>query len=388
MLVYGVGLILVLLSCCGLILDLGSFEVTRIQMQNAADAAAMGAAVAVQNGGLASAGLMEASQNGFTNGANGVGVTMITPPLSGAYINSTYSIQSIITKPVTGMFLRTTFTLRVQATAFAFPTPCVYFLNRSTSVTTLLAINETIATTCPFYLGRNYNFNGGSSSSGGQFFVSSASTNSSGYISPTPAFGAPSMADPLSYLAPPNTGACTYTNYTVAAKTTLLPGTYCGGLAINTSSTVTLTAGTYIILGSLSINGPTLKGTGVTFYISQANGYLAGPSSIQNVNSTLSAPTTGTMQGILYYSDRALSANQANLTMQNWNPGSITDGIFYLPGQELILSNLTLQPNAYLGFVADFVSVNNTGLHPSANYTSLANGNPFHPTGGGAGLVE
>ena len=387
MLIYGVGLILVLLSCCGLIVDLGTFELTRLQMQNAADAAALGAELSVKGGGLASAGLLEAAQNGFTNGVNGVTVTIVTPPAAGSYTGSTNAIQAVVTKQVSGMFLRNNLTLKAQATAFGVATPCVYFMNQASGTTTLNAINQTIVASCPFYIGRNYYFNGGSSSSGSQFFVASAAANSSGSISPSAAFGAPTLSDPLAYLAPPAIGACTYTNLTVSAKTTLLPGVYCGGLTITTSATVTLSPGTYIVLGSLFINGPTLNGAGVTFYISQAYGYTAGPSMIENVNQTMSAPTTGALQGILYYSDRTLPAGQVSLTMQYWNPGSRTDGIFYMYGQALTVV-CNLQPINYLGVVADHIQINNAGFAAAANYSTLANGNPFRPNGGGAGLVE
>jgi hypothetical protein len=389
LLIYGAGLVLVLLSCCGLILDLGSFELTKLKMQNAADAAAMGAVLSQQNGGPLSAGLQDASQNGFTNGSGGVTVTILSQPTSGAYTSSPYAVQAVVTKQVSGLLLRANITLNARATAFGVPTPCVYFLNRSAAQTTLLAVNETFTGTCPLYAGYNYNFNGGSSSSGMQFFVSSASGNSTGAISPNPAFGAPPLFDPLAYIPSPVINShCDQVNYTVVSAATLTPGVYCGGLTINTSATVTLNAGMYIVLGSLNINGPTLKGPGVTFYVGQGNGYTYGPSMIQNVNSTLSAPTTGTYQGLLFYSDRTIPAGQANLSMQNWNPTSHTDGILYLYNQELLLSNLPLQPYAYFGVVADYISVHNTGFYPAANYSSLAGGNPFHPVNGVAGLVE
>lgn len=156
MLIYGVGLIMVLLSCCGLVVDLGSFEVTKLQMQNAADAAAIGAVLAQQNGGVISAGLLEAAQNGFTNGVNNVTVSVQNSPSYGSYANSTYAVQAIVTKKVTGMLLRSSFTLKAQATAFGVPTPCVYFLSQSTAHTTLLAVNETFSGSCPLYAGYNY----------------------------------------------------------------------------------------------------------------------------------------------------------------------------------------------------------------------------------------
>ena len=388
LLIYGTGLVIVLLSCCGLLVDLGLMELTKLQMQSAADAAAIGAALAVQVGNQASAGLLEAAQNGFTDGINGVTVSISSPPTSGSYADNVYGIQAVVTKQAKGIFFPTTLTLRVQSTALGIPAPCVYLLNQSSMQTTLNAVNETIQGNCPFYIGYSYFFNGGSSSTGSQFFVASSGATSTGSVSPNPIFGVPTVSDPLAYITNPMVGSCTYTDTSVTAQTTLQPGVYCGGLNINTTSTVTLNPGVYIVLGSLSINGPILNGTNVTFYVSQGHGYTAAPTIIQNVTATLSAPTTGTLQGILYYSDPAIPANQANLSMQNWNSSSVTDGIFYLRGQQLLLSNLNLRPKGYLGIVADTISVHNTGLHPAADYSSLAGGNPFHPASGSAGLVE
>ena len=67
---------------------------------------------------------------------------------------------------------------------------------------------------------------------------------------------------------------------------------------------MTLNPGTYIITGNLSINGPTLNGAGITFFMTQGGGTGYGTASITNVNTVLSAPTTGSLQGILFFSDR------------------------------------------------------------------------------------
>jgi hypothetical protein len=388
-LVYGVGLILVLLSCCGLALDLGTFEITRLRMQNAADAAAIGAILAYQDGGYYTGGPLEAAQNGFTNGVNGVTVTVSNPATTGAYAGQLYAAQVTITKTVTGTFIRKSFTLSASATAMDVTTPCVYLLSNTTIQPSLNAINETISASCPFYAGLSYSFNGGSSSSGAQYFVAGPSANSTGTVSPATVFGAPTVADPLAYVAAPAVSStCNFTNYSVTAAATLSPGVYCGGLTINTTSAVTFSAGTYIILGPLSINGPTLTGNGVTFYLSQGNGYSYGTTSIQNINGSLKAPTTGTLQGILFFTDRTLPNDQAGFTLQNWNAAARMDGIYYLPNQQLILSNITFKPAAYLGVVADYLRINNTNFNPAINYSSLINGNPFHPVGGATGLVE
>ncbi len=390
MLIYGVGFMLVLLSCCGLALDLGTFEITRLKMQNAADAAALGAILAYQDGGYLTGGPLEAAQNGFTNGVNGVTVTVSNPPSTGAYAGVLYAAQVTITKPVTGIFLRKTFNLYASATAIDVATPCVYMLSGTAAVQpSLTATNQTISASCAFYAGQSYTFNSGSSSSGAQYYVSGSSANSYGTVSPATVFGAPTLADPLAYVAAPTVGpSCDHINYSVTSSATLQPGVYCGGLTVTTTAAVSFAAGMYDILGPLSINGPTLTGPGVTFYLSQGNGYAYGATSIQNIAGSLKAPTTGVWQGILFFTDRSLPDDQAGFTLQNWNANVRMDGIYYLANQPLILSNITFKPAAYLGVVCDYLRLNNSAFNPAATYTSLANGNPFHPVGGASGIVE
>jgi hypothetical protein len=194
------------------------------------------------------------------------------------------------------------------------------------------------------------------------------------------------MGDPLAYVPPPSFGTCQFINKSVTNATTLQPGTYCGGLTINTSSAVVLSPGMYVITGNLYINGPNLTGTGVTFFMTQGGGYSYGVCTISNVNARLSAPTTGTWQGIFFFADRNMVPGQVELALSNWNPSSKVDGILYLVGQELTVSNIPLQGNNYVGIVADWMSIQNTGFTPSADYSTLAGGNPFHITG--ASLIE
>ena len=387
MLIYGIGAITVLLCFCGLALDLGSFELTRLRMQGAADAAALGAVVASQSGGsMSTAGLQDASQNGFTSGTGGVTVTITNPPSSGNYTGNTAAAQAIIAKKVSGTFLPAKFTLTAQATALATPTSCVYLLSQHSTQPSLSLSNQSTQANCSFYLGSSYSFSG-ANTSGSQFYVSGASNNSSGSVSPAPIFKAPLRSDPLSGVPAPSAASCTYTNKAVSGSSvTLSPGTYCGGLAITKNATVNLQAGTYVIQGALTISSSTVNGSGVTFYLSQGNGYSYGASSVSSLNGSLSAPTSGPLQGILIFADRTLPAGQATLPFANLNSATRMDGIIYLPGQEFSSSNSTLEGKNYFGLVADFCAMSNTNFSPSANYSSLAGGSPFQVSG--AGLVE
>jgi len=70
----------VLILFCGLALDVGMIELKTLQMQSAADAAAIGAELEyVRNtGNWATMGQQDASINGFTDGSQNTTVTFLT----------------------------------------------------------------------------------------------------------------------------------------------------------------------------------------------------------------------------------------------------------------------------------------------------------------------
>jgi Putative Flp pilus-assembly TadE/G-like len=377
----------VLIGCCGLMLDVGLMEILNQQVQNGADAAALGGAYSLQNSRpMLSGALADAQTNGFVSGVNNTTVTIANPPASGAYAGNSLAVQATVTRRYIPTFFPGSFNISAQATALVPQPPCVYLLSQyTTAKPSLNAINETISGNCPFYIGYSYFFNGGSSSSGNQFLLHGSSARSSGTVTPS-VIHAPAMGDPLGYVPQPLFGMCQYNNMSVTAAATLLPGTYCGGLTVNTSAKVTFSPGMYVIAGNLNINGPTLIGAGITFFMTQGGGSGFGTASITNVNTTLSAPTSGAWQGILFFSDRSMPTGQAELSLANWNPSSKVDGILYLVGQELLASNIPLQGYKYLGLVADFMDIHNTGFITSADYSGLSGGNPFQTIG--AGLVE
>src|SRR5664279_1890656 len=81
--------ITVMLAFTGLAFDVGYLEWSRMGIQGAADAAAMGALRELELGNSSNiplAGLNDASLNGFTNGVGNTTVTINNPPLSGSYL--------------------------------------------------------------------------------------------------------------------------------------------------------------------------------------------------------------------------------------------------------------------------------------------------------------
>jgi hypothetical protein len=143
------------------------------------------------------------------------------------------------------------------------------------------------------------------------------------------------QSDPLaSTVSPPtNPGACTSMN--VNSSQTIGPtsgGSICySSLSFQSGASATLNPGIYYINGNLSLSGgASLSGTGVTFYIT--NGGTVNITGGATMN--LTAPTSGSLNGILFYQD---PADTSNFKFAGGTAGTI-NGIFYLPNAQLNLN--------------------------------------------------
>ena len=142
-----------------------------------------------------------------------------------------------------------------------------------------------------------------------------------------------SPGDPFSAIVAPTTGTIVRsspTNYDMNNKpvnNTLSPGVYCGGLTVGNTNGVTFTfsAGAYIIAGGgFTLNSQAkVAGTGVTIYNTTSSGwgcsqtYNYNPITISGqVNATLSAPTSGALNGILFFGDRNAFGTVGSCTNQ------------------------------------------------------------------------
>jgi len=160
---------------------------------------------------------------------------------------------------------------------------------------------------------------------------------------------------------------------------TLAPGTYFGGLAITGNARVTFSPGTYIFAGGgLSVTGnSTLTGSGVTFYNTSASGYTYGPIDLTgNEAANLSAPTSGPLEGILFFQDRSVPVGSAGATVTG-NSSSTFDGALYFPTTSLNYTGNS-SGSGYTFLIGDTISVTgNSSMAIGNNYSSLANGSPI-----------
>ncbi len=134
-------------------------------------------------------------------------------------------------------------------------------------------------------------------------------------------------------LPTPNDSFCTFNNFTPANSeyVVLTPGTYCGWSNFNGKPKITLTPGLYIIKnGGWNFNdGIEVTGAGVSIY-------LTGNGATINMNGKISwdisAPTSGTYEGILYFQNPSLPAG--NFIFNGLN-GQHLQGLIYLPTQNI-----------------------------------------------------
>ncbi len=192
--------------------------------------------------------------------------------------------------------------------------------------------------------------------------------------------------DPFASLAAPTSGtivgksATYYDMNSKPANNTISPGIYCGGLEIgNTNGTTfTFSSGVYILAGGgLTLESQAkVAGTGVTFYNTSSSGWGCSGSSNYTpvtisgqVTATLSAPTSGTYTGILFFGNRTGCSTKGSCNDQiNGGSTAILNGALYFASDEIMItgSNAT----GYMELVADKIYIN-------GNSSFGNNGNPF-----------
>jgi Flp pilus assembly protein TadG len=236
--------------------------------------------------------------------------------------------------------------------------------------------------------------------------------------------------DPLLYLqssapTPTSCGTSTKSPYagsasplSISGTATLNAGTYCGGINIAPGAKVTFGAGTFIlttqnpstkasISGSYGLTvdiGTTVSGTGVTFYNygpavsnggganNSAAGIVFNFTSFTSGGVSLSAPTSGSYPGILFFQSATNSAPAQILGAFSFN--TTLNGAYYFPNAPLtFVFDATTD---YDPIVAKSIAFYLSGFSncPSGSYSYCAGVSHNYPNGvsplrqGGTALVQ
>jgi Flp pilus assembly protein TadG len=364
------------LGLVGVATDVGLLFHFKRNLQIAADSAAIAGALQlkINTAAVSSAAMAAAAKNGVSSG-----VAVNNPPSSGPHSASAAYVEVIITQSEPLFFARVLGLSSMNVAARAVATNgasngCMYTLGTSGTGILMNGTVDLTATTCSIIDDSSNSqallANGTVTLDARSIGVVGGVTNNGGNsITPTPVTGIVPVSNPLASLTPPvNPGGCV--QLTVQSTATVPQGCY-SKLTINGSPTVTLNPGVYYITGSMVVNGnPTVNGTGVTIYLASS-----AASFTDNGNTTLnlSAPTSGALNGILFYQN----PSDTNTLTINGSSTSSLQGIFYAPTANLVV-NGSGSTSFYTAFVVGSLTFNGTGT--LLDYASINAGSPLTST--------
>jgi hypothetical protein len=374
--------------------DFSFLQHQRNMMQTAADSAAMAGAEELSYGDQVNAGKADAASNGYTDGASNVTVAINNPPSTGPNASNTGYVEATISEPEPTYFLSViginTMTVSVRAVAYEGSGPnCIYVMDPTASSALSGSGNASVQSGCGVMV---------DSSSSTAIVLSGSATvtapaigvvggytaGGSASFTPTPKTGVIAASDPLAYVQAPTVGSCAHTNFSVnnsgssGSYYQLYAGTYCGGIKISNGFT-NFNAGTYVLAGGgfTTGGGPTMTGTGITFYNTTGTGGYQGITLTGGATANFSAPTSGPMTGILFFQDRSIPGSAAGSSVSG-NSSSTFDGALYFPTTTLTYSgNSSL--NGYNIVVANKVSLSGNSTI-GTDYSSLTGGSPIRGT--------
>ena len=211
-------------------------------------------------------------------------------------------------------------------------------------------------------------------------------------LNPTPDTGMPKISDPLAKLNPPSYSGCDFAALVdVTVNTTLTPGVYCGGISIHENAEVEFEPGMYILDGlGMQITGNTVvTGDEVTFYFPPtitgvSGGKVKGVTQPRislliagTTDVTLSAPTSGYYEGILFYQDRNTPTTMQSLFTGGTN--MTMEGLLYFPNADVkFAGNSSVDGSDWIGIIARTVEfVGTTNLYQDLSEVAYSPGALF-----------
>ena len=410
--------------------DTGWLFHQRRLMQTAADAGALYGAQQIRRGKRGTAAVEDyldhgafkgTADNGFTHDADGIVVTVDSPPVTGNYVNNDRAVEVTICQeqrtffmPVLGVYSADV-CARAVAGYLGQSEGCIYALNPTIEKALYVHSNTTATVECGVIVNSS-NAKGLYVASNSCLWTTSASVNgpsveaddndtcdySTGTaISVEPSTLMPQEPDPLIGLGvPPEVDYGCWENNTYEVKlpadvNRLEPNRrWCGGLLIDcaTCGTITLPSGNYVIAGgSLTITGSTtvVHGSEVMFYVTDfpamvvnADGILIGSGATVN----FSAPTSGDFEGILMYVDNDLyesDGHSLDIDFQSGVTADLNGALYTAKGTVMVHSgtsgtSTSADGIAIVADIVEFTSLSVTGgMEITEDYSDFATKSPI-----------
>jgi Flp pilus assembly protein TadG len=342
----------IFLGAAGLGVEASNWSVIEVQLQRAADAAAIGASVAygatpnAQAAANAAADIAElnglpAGTRHWTSSTKTLTDGLITAKLvTGVRSASDTAFQVTLGEAVPLAFAKlfvsaTSYTLPASATAELVPTasaqPCVLSLGSGSGSTTLTGTAAMTASSCSVRSDGGVTMTGNASITAAAVYAGgNISTSGTAAIHATKFPNDGTIPDPYANYSPLQNAiarlgscpACAAVSVT-SSNQTIGPGSY-SSISVSGNSTLTLSAGLYIVNGDISVSGGGLDASaGVTIITS---GHVALSGSAQT---TLTAPGTTPTGGAI--SGVAIAGTTTGSVAMTGSSSLIVNGVVYFP---------------------------------------------------------
>jgi Flp pilus assembly protein TadG len=413
-------------AIAGLVTDLGYMQYVKKSTQAAADAAARAAMIQFHSANYGSSylcggsvvcqaapqfcdptitvpanaiqnGCLYAKQNGFLHSSSqdvtytsGISAS---PPTTVGLSSVSYWVTFRVTQVVPMLFSavagNTTGMVTSRATAaITGGKDCIYALNPNQSGALSVGGTASLTSGCGLYVDSSdssaLGTNGGGAISAPEYdVVGGVSTHYA--LNPTPNTGASPAPDPLGGLPAPTSApyTCDYKNYSApnnGSAVTLSPGVYCGGINVK-NNLYTLNPGNYILVGgglTTQDANSSISGSGVFFYntsgaTNQGNQVYSPINIAATSTVNLTAPTSGTYTGILFFEDRS-----APESSDSYGGGSsaVYQGTIYAKNADITMFGNSSVSAAYTILVANTIVIKGASGFNN-NYSSLTGGSPI-----------
>lgn len=384
----------VLLGVVAITMDGGRMMDERHQAQAAADAAALAAAGDLYENYTANKGAdplgtaaararVLAAANGYADDGVRPVVTVNIPPASGPFAGKTDYAEVLIESRIDAGFSRAfhhdTLTVRGRAVARGRPRLIgIVVLDSNDNDALLQSGNGSIDVAGSVYV--NSTSGVALNQSGSGVFKADSFEVVGGYVRGGTITGSVNTSadpapDPLRTLPPPDKNSLpvrSNAKYDISSDGvfTLQPGVYRGGITVSSSgATVTLQPGVYYLDGGgFQISGDaTVTGNGVMLY-NTGGGNAEQVKVSGNGVLSLTAPTSGTYQGISVFQDRAVT-NELQLS---GNGTTHIGGVVYAPAAQVLVSGNGVVTGNSLGggYVVNTFKVSGNGsirVNPGSN---------------------
>jgi hypothetical protein len=345
--VYGAALPVVM-GTAALGIDVGSWYTTRASLQSMADTVASSGALEIfYNANYTTAQAWDDLAVNQIDTSDVTSLTVNTPPIAGAYVGKINAVEVLVSTTsavyFASFFLTDPVTVSVRAVAnsFTLDEACMVGLDRAAPMTISTAGAAVVNMDCGIAANSNH---ANAIQADGNVDVTVPTVISAGGVIDNTNSGihagdivtnARPIEDPYDDVTVPFYGGCDQNDLTVTTTTTLSPGVYCGGLAIEGSADVTLQPGVYIIdAGNFSISGQAvIVGTGVTIILTGADGAAGNIAVTGGSVIDLTAPSDGDYEDILFYQDR--NAAIAGHNEFSGGADASLNGTVYTPNGEL-----------------------------------------------------